>query len=351
MSASSPSYRLEEILALNDEIISLSRVELPLDPHLGRMSRSLSGRQRQLTDDLAQRLAAGQPLDVAIAELGHGFPPMYQAVVTAGLRSGRLTAALEDIAATARRVQQLRIAYLTASVYPAIILILAGLFASTVGVEQLRLMREICIDSFVPESSFIVRAIDVARAILPWFIAFIPLGAAMLLVIGVLQVWSSPLFLGDGLVVWALPGARRVARNCQWAMVFDLMSMLIRHETPLPEAVRLATAATGSRRLVDSGKEWADRLDQGETTSPPAELNPLSRWLLTGRLEPAALANSLALSGRRYYARARRQSLWIRNQLPIYATLIVGGVTVVAYAVMLFIPWIGILRFVLARPL
>ena len=129
MSASSPSYRLEEILALNDEIISLSRVELPLDPHLGRMSRSLSGRLRQLTDNLAQRLAAGQPLDAAIAELGHGFPPMYQAVVTAGLRSGRLTAALEDIAATARRVQQLRIAYLTASVYPAIIFILAGLFA------------------------------------------------------------------------------------------------------------------------------------------------------------------------------------------------------------------------------
>src|SRR5690606_23095805 len=133
LSATAPSYRLEEILALNDEIISLSRVELPLDPHLGRMSRPLSGRQRRLTDDLAQRLAAGQSLDAAIAELGQGFPPMYQAVVTAGLRSGKLTAALEDLASTARRVQQLRMSYLTASVYPAIILILAGIFASTVG--------------------------------------------------------------------------------------------------------------------------------------------------------------------------------------------------------------------------
>ncbi len=350
MASTRPSYRLEDILALNAEIISLSRVELPLDPHLGRMSKELSGRLRQLGEDLSKRLSSGQPLDEAIDELGSGFPPMYRAVVTAGLRSGRLTSALEDVAATARRIQKVRISYLTASVYPAILLILAGLFGMTVGMEQLRMMREICVDSFLPETSYIVRSLDFFSALKPLFIALIPLGGALLFCIALLQVWPSFLFLGDGFVVWLLPGAKKVARNCQWAMVFDLMGLMIRHECPLPKAVRLATEATGSRRMMQLGREWAERIEKGDIKSAPEELNPLSRWLLGSQQEPEALANSLALTGQRYYAKARRQSLWIQNQLPIYATLVIGGFVVILYAMMLFIPWIGIMRHVLVLP-
>lgn len=345
-----PSYRLEDFLALNAEIISLSRVELPLDPHLGRMSKDLSGRLRRLGEDLSERLASGQSLEDAIDEVGTGFPPMYRAVVTAGIRSGRLTSALEDIAATARRVQKMRISYLTASVYPAILLILAGIFGVTVGMEQLRMMREVCIDSFVSETSFIVRSIDFFAALKPLFIALVPLGGLLLFCIALLQVWPSFLFLGDGFVTWLLPGAKKAARNCQWAMVFDLMSLLIRHGCPLPEAVRLATEATCNRRLMASGRQWADRIEMGDLNTAPPELNPLSRWLLASKLEPDALADSLALTGQRYYAKARRQSLWIQNQLPIYATLVIGGLVVVLYSLMLFVPWIGILRHVLVLP-
>ncbi|WP_144977111.1 type II secretion system F family protein [Bremerella volcania] len=345
-----PSYRLDDILALNAEIISLSRVELPLDPHLGRMSKDLTGRLRRLGEDLSERLSAGQSLEDAIGELGTGFPPMYRAVVTAGIRSGRLTSALEDIAATARRVQKMRISYLTASVYPAILLILAGIFGMTIGMEQLRMMREICVDSFIPETSLILRSIDFFASLKPLFIALIPLGGLMLFCIALLQVWPSFLFLGDGFVTWLLPGAKKAARNCQWAMVFDLMGLLIRHRCPLPEAVRLATEATCNRRMTASGRQWADRIEMGDLKTAPPELNPLSRWLLAAQLEPDALADSLALTGERYYAKARRQSLWIQNQLPIYATLVIGGLVVVLYAMMLFVPWIGILRFVLALP-
>ncbi|MEW4454747.1 type II secretion system F family protein [Bremerella sp. JC817] len=347
VASSRPSYRLEDILALNAEIISLSRVELPLDPHLGRMSKELSGRLRRLGEDLAQRIHAGQSLDEAIEELGTGFPPMYRAVVTAGLRSGRLTSALEDIAATARRIQKVRISYLTASVYPAIILILTGVFGATIGMEQLHQMRTVCETSFIPADSHIYTAIDFFLALRPMFLALIPIGTLMLLLIALLQVWPSSLFLGNGIVPWLLPGARKIARNCQWAMVFDLMGLLLKHQCPLPEAVRLATAATGSRKMTASGKEWADRIEKGDVHSAPAELTPISRWLLASKLEPDALAESLALAGQRYFAQARRQSLWIQNQLPIYATLGIGGIVVVLYALMLFIPWISILRYVL----
>ncbi len=350
VASSSSSYRLEDILALNAEIISLSRVELPLDPHLGRMSQDLTGNLKSLTDDLSSRLAAGQPLDEAIGEVGTGFPPMYRAVLSAGLRSGRLTAALEDIAATARRIQKLRASYLTASVYPAILLILAGILANTVGMEQLQTMRQLCIDTLLSPDNYVIRGIDFFLALQPFFYGMGILGGLLLLVVAVLFIWPSPLFLGDGLVVWLLPGARKVARNCQWAMVFDLMSLLLRHGCALPEAIRLATEATGSGKLIRAGNEWAARIERGETKTAPAELSPLSRWLLTSNLTAEALIDSLALTSQRYYARARRQCLWIQNQLPILATLIIGGVVVAIYAAMLFVPWIGIVRHVLVLP-
>lgn len=350
MASSSPSYRLEDILALNAEIISLSRVELPLDPHLGRMSQDLSGSLKGLADDLSGRLAAGQALDEAIGEIGTGFPPMYRAVLTAGLRSGRLTAALEDIAATARRIQKLRASYLTASVYPAILLILTGIFANMVGMEQLQTMRELCLSTLKTPDDFVIYVIDFFLSLKPLFFSMGILGGVLLLVVTILFIWPSPLFLGDGLVAWLLPGARKVARNCQWAMVFDLMALLLRHGCPLPEAIRLATEATGSGKLIRAGSEWAARIERGETKTVPSELSPLSRWLLGSHASVDTLADTLALTSQRYYAQARRQCLWIQNQLPILATLIIGGVVVAIYAAMLFVPWIGIIRHVLIQP-
>ena len=350
MASSRSSYRLEDILALNAEMISLSRVELPLDPHLGRMSQDLSGKLKGLADDLSGRLAQGQPLDEAIGDVGNGFPPMYRAVLTAGLRSGRLTAALEDIAATARRIQQLRASYLTASVYPAILLILAGILGSVIGMEQLQTMRALCIDTLRSTDDYVIHAIDFFLMLKPLFIGMSILGGLLLLVVLILFVWPSPLFLGDGLVTWLLPGAKKVSRNCQWAMVFDLMSLLLRHGCSLPEAIRLATEATGSGKLIQAGKTWASGIERGETKSAPRELTPLSRWLLASHMSPETLADSLALTSKRYYSQARRQCLWIQNQLPILATLIVGGLVVAIYASLLFVPWIGIVRHILLLP-
>lgn len=350
MASSRPSYRLEDILALNAEIISLSRVELPLDPHLGRLSKQLAGPLRRLGEDLSERISAGQSLDEAMEELGDGFPPMYRAVVTAGMRSGRLTSALEDIAATARRVQQLRVSYLTASIYPAILLILAGVFGVTIGMDQLHQMRAICVDSMVAEGSFSLMTIDFLLALKPLFLALIPIGVLLLCFPVVLQIWPSTLFRAEGLSAWLLPGSRQVAQNCQWAMVFDLMSLLIEYETPLPEAIRLATQASGSHRMAAVGRHWAERIEQGDRRWAPPELNPISRWLLPSNLEPAALSKVLALTAQRYFSKARRQTHWIQNQLPIYATLVIGGLVVVFYAAMLFVPWIIILQNVLAVP-
>jgi len=343
LASPSPSYRLEEILALNDELIALTRAQYPLDLHLARLSQGLRGRQRQLAEDLSQRMAAGESIDEAIAQLGQGFPPMYRAVVTAGLRSGNLTAALEDIAATARRVQELRNSYLTAAAYPAVILILVGVFAATVGVQQLEEMRQVGVQSNVSPNEFPLNVIAWFQMLAPVGLILAPIGGVMLLLVLLLQIWPSALFLGNGFVVNFLPGARRIALDSKWATIFEVMALLLKNGCPLPQAIRLATAAPGDTRLARHGEKWAAQIEAGNLKSAPRELNPLSRWLVNSKQPPLALAGSLKLLSDRYHGKAIRRSQWVSNQLPLYATLVLGGGATLAYAALLIIPWISVL--------
>ena len=72
---------------------------------------------------MGKRIDAGQPLPQVVAELGTALPPAYQTVIAAGLRAGRLPAALEGVARTARRISQLRRSIGLSLIYPVILLV------------------------------------------------------------------------------------------------------------------------------------------------------------------------------------------------------------------------------------
>jgi len=340
---SSSTYTLEEILALNDEIISLSKAQLPLDPYLKQIAHCLKGRQRQMAEDVSALLSEGKSLDIAITEVGADFPPAYQAVLQAGLKSGHLTAALEDITRTARRVQFLKTSYTTAAIYPAILMILTGLFASTVGKEQLLAMQELVDGAMLPSGSGVSRWIEFFLWINPLFWCLMPLGGLLLLMIVAVHFVPASWLWSDGPIGYLLPGLRGVARHSQWATVFDLMSLLLKRGVALPEAIELSTRAAGSKRLARAGMKWANEIRSGNIESIPRELNPMSRWLLGSHRNQGLLAESLKLLSQRHHNQALRRCRWMQRQLPIYFSIIFGMTSVVAYGSSLMIPWLGIL--------
>jgi general secretion pathway protein F len=126
-SSSKSAISLDELVALNDEIISLVRAGVPLERGLRSLGNDLPGRLGQLAGDLSDRLDQGQSLVDALDESRDGFPRIYRAVVAAGIRSGRLSAALEGLSATARRASELRRLIIISLVYPVIVLIVASL--------------------------------------------------------------------------------------------------------------------------------------------------------------------------------------------------------------------------------
>src|SRR4051812_4377046 len=116
---------LEQLTALSEEIGALARAGVPLDRGLRELATDMPGRLGKMADQLGRQLEQGRRLEDAVADLGAALPPAYRTVIDAGLKAGRLPAAMEDISRTARRLDELRNSIYLSLVYPLVVLIVA----------------------------------------------------------------------------------------------------------------------------------------------------------------------------------------------------------------------------------
>src|SRR3954453_21823105 len=93
---------LDHLVALNDEIAALVRTGLPLERGLRLAGGGLPGRLRGTMTVLADGMSRGASLPAALEAERERLPRIYRAVVEAGLRSGRLSGALEGLAGFVR---------------------------------------------------------------------------------------------------------------------------------------------------------------------------------------------------------------------------------------------------------
>jgi hypothetical protein len=103
--ARSPARRAdpEDVALFHTSLAALTRGGLPLGRALRLVGADL-GRASLARDAeaLAVAVDAGTPLDVAYADPARPFPPLYRALVAAGITSGDLPTALDEIAGHAR---------------------------------------------------------------------------------------------------------------------------------------------------------------------------------------------------------------------------------------------------------
>src|SRR3954470_23074472 len=93
---------LDQLIALNDEIAALARAGIPLERGLLQAGTDLPGRLGAIARVLGARLGRGEGLTQALEAEREQIPPVYRAVVQAGLRAGRLPTALEGLASFLR---------------------------------------------------------------------------------------------------------------------------------------------------------------------------------------------------------------------------------------------------------
>jgi general secretion pathway protein F len=341
------SLTLDDLIALNQEIAALARAGAPLEAGLRDFARESHGNLAQVADQLGGRLAEGKSLADSAAELP-GVPPVYVAIVEAGVRAGRLPAALEGLAEAARRMARLRRAAGLALAYPVSVLLMAYFLLLLFVLNAARVLAASMGDAKLragPVFEVLSRAGPVLRE---WWWA--PPVALLLLIAVWWRVTSRSLVLeprvGLRWLGW-MPLFGRLQRSSQLAVFSHTLALLVGNHRPLGESIVLAAQATGSRRLTRLATQARQEIDSG---APPGAalrrcgLPPLICWLLGASNTEADLARTLQELADDYQQRAVLQAERIRVLLPVLLTAGVAGTAVALYGLVLFLPWTMALR-------
>ncbi|AGA30461.1 type II secretion system F family protein [Singulisphaera acidiphila] len=338
---------LGHLIALNDEMAALTRAGLPLERGLRDVGRDLSGGLSAAMLRLSARMDQGEGLSEALAADKEGFPPIYRAVVEAGIRAGRLPAALESLAGFVRSYHDARRTIGLAFWYPMVVLVLAyTLFVLMVTQMVPRFLAAFeSLEITVPSSMKVLGAIG--STALYWG----PILPLLLLFVAVWWAWtgrasSFPSSGSQSPLRW-FPWMRAMIANAEAANFAQLLSILITHGVPYHQAVRLASEASGDSKLVVAGHEVAVAVERGDlhaVTGGARGIPPLLRWILISGQGQGRLADSLAQIATIYRKRALYQAEKLKVFLPTMMLLGIGLSATLLYALTFFIPMSELLR-------
>ncbi len=342
---------LDDLVALNEEIAALVRAGIPLESGLTELGSDMPGRLGKFAATLAERTARGESLAQAIGGDAGQLPPAYRAVVEAGVRAGRLPAALEAVAASVRRLAETQRTAVIAATYP-LLVVLAAWCALVFFVCKLApSMAAAFLDFGVPAQRFMAALAWAGRG--AWFWGPI----VPLLIIGVLTAWwlacTRSSAIGGRWTNWffgRLPWMGQMLRCSRTATFLEILALLVENQTPLPEAITLAAEASGDPATLQAGRQWAAALASGQTLPRSHEpaFPPLVHWLFVAAGRDGALLPALRHAAAAYHRRARHQSDLLRIFLPIFLTVAVAGGATALYALALFLPYVSML-YTLAR--
>ena len=347
---------LDELVALNDEIAGLVRAGMPLDLGLAGWGRRLRGRLGRLATQLSQSVQQGKTLAQSLDESAAGFPPMYRAVVMAGIQSGRLPAALESLAASARNLQRVRRTIGLAILYPLVLFVLGYFTLWLLVVEILPVILGMYEGNPPPLWAAIVRVGALAnteiaipgtsRVILA---GFVPPVIIVLLV----AVWwltsRRAMVLGGGATGWViewLPLAGRAVRHARIAAVAEILGLLVEQGVPLGDALVLAAECTADRRLVERARALSRSLAGGG--APPSSVDmagfpPLLAWLVSSGGSQQTFVSISRHVADTYRRRIARESRWLQDYLPMWLVAFVGGGLIFLIAIVTYLPFVELM--------
>ena len=354
MSATSPTaprsrpLTLDDVILLNDEIRGLIAAGIPLDIGLSGLASRVPGRLKKLSERLAKRLDAGEPLEAALRAESGALPGEYQVVVAAGLRSGRFDEALGSMARYAAELRELRAGLRRALIYPGVVCGLAFGLLVAVFVFVVPLLLSNSDAMQLPRNEWHQWLETLHRSVGYWGIG-IP---AAVLLVSVLPTiarslrrdidQSGPttqLYLAG--FRW-VPGVRGALRAAQWSRFAHLLSVLIEAGVPFDEAARLSAAAVGDRRVVDAIRSAEAGVKQGESLGEALDrdrrIPPLLRWMMKWGERDSSLAATLREASAQFAQRALIRAEFVQRFVPLSVVVLVGGSLALAYSLTVIVP-------------
>lgn len=330
---------IDDLIVLNQEILAIARARVPVAPELVEAAREMPQGAAASARLIAHESEKGSPLDEAVATQRARLPAFYTSVVAAGVKSGRLPAALEDLSGALARMKTLRRQVVLALAYPLaiatlawVLLILAAGYLAP-QFDWIGFNHQPAINAFrFPPSVVWTVALSVPALLL----AFVSL--QWLFSSRVSRSFSTGLWLLDH-----LPGVGKVCRLTAYANFSEVLHLLIAHRTPLPEALRLAGDAVDWDRLRTPAGILASELERGAPLDPQSKslgmLPPLVKLSLLANQGGDIPAQSLGHAAGAYHYRAVASLNNLALYLPAVATAAIGGTAVGVYALLVLGPY------------
>jgi general secretion pathway protein F len=345
----SGAITVDQLLALNAEILALVRAGVPLERGLLATARELTGRLGRIANALGRRLSRGEGLVEALEAEGRAIPPLYRAVVEAGARSGRLPVALEGLASYVRGYSDARATIGLALWYPMLVLALAYmLFLGLVTQVVPKFIATL--DSLNTTVSPVLRWLAwLGQSVEYWW----PVGPVVLVVVAIAWIRSgmAARFRAPNWTWMRLfPWMKSILSNYESANFSELLALLVEHDVAYPDALALAAESTANPKLMRGADQMAEAISRGE---PPGEalrtvdqraFLPMLRWVLATGQQQGSLVAALRNLGDLYRKRAKFQAGKLAIFLPSVLLLAIGGSATMLYGLALFLPLINVLR-------
>ncbi len=342
---------LPELIALNDEILALVRAGVPLDAPLRQCSRELTGRNAAIAARLAQQLGQGMSLSEALASSGVRFPDVYLAVVEAGLQSGRLSAALETVARSTRRLAESRRTVVASLIYPLFVFLIAwalfAFFMAKLGPAFLMLFDDKT--WLVPRFLQTILPLNEYESIWAPLVPLVMIAAFVGWAVYMNQASLLHPALAGRMFGW-LPWLGPMVRAYRQGAFAELLWILVEHDLPLPKAIRLAAEAVGTKETRRGAEQIAAAIQRGEKLAANVGrtpgFGPVLEWLLRSGHDRGTLRSALRHAADVYQRRAQRLATSAQLYLAPLMTLLLGGTVTLAYTGLMFGVWLSLLNMV-----
>ena len=257
------------------QLAGLVTAGLPLERALSTLSQEAeTPRQRDLVSALREEVNAGATFAKALAQYPREFSAIYLAVIAAGEQSGHLDMVLESLAEDLQTQQALRNKLLAATLYPAIVSVVALLivfFLLTYVVPQ------------------VAQVFSSNQQALPWLTTFM-LGLSAL--VQALWLWVLLLVVVG---IWAL---RLALRQSDFQQRFDAAWLQIPLIGRLARGYNAARFASTLAMLAAAGVPILKALQAASETLSNAAMRQDAQQALAMVREGAPLASALAQHAR-----------------------------------------------------
>lgn len=261
------------------------------------LSRALTVIEREATHPAARaawsaihaRVRDGGTLAEAMSAQPGLFAPVFIAMIRAGEAGGFLEAVLEQVADYLERTRELTSRVVTALVYPALLLTIAGSVVTFLLIWFIPRFAEL-FASFHRDLPPLTRLIQGASTLLVHHGWILVVAALAIFFCG--RAWiTSP----GGSLAWEriqlrLPGFGEVRSTLARVRFCRMLGTLLKAGVPLLPAMSVAREAVGSAVLAATLLDATERVRQGEALT--ASLSGAGAMLPAGALEVLAVAES-----------------------------------------------------------